>query len=215
MAGLVWVRFKRRSSLEACLLYCNQEKVTEQNCPCSKLFEGKMTMATELEVIDYALMAGASYISTRKSLNHFPVPVASGWSELEDERKGRDVGFEATAFTKGNNQLVISFAGTYDQDIAGGRRSRRWVGHRRWFDPTSASRKVLPGSQKQHTVQELQHHLDRSQPGWWSSGVGWRLLWGKHHCFRSSTIRQVGPNRPNQRCCNATQGPICWPVATR
>lgn len=33
--------FKRRSSLEACLLYCNQEKVTEQNCPCNKLFEGK------------------------------------------------------------------------------------------------------------------------------------------------------------------------------
>lgn len=33
--------FKRRSSLEACLLYCNRERVTEQNCPCSKLFEGK------------------------------------------------------------------------------------------------------------------------------------------------------------------------------
>lgn len=31
--------FKRQSSLDACLQYCNQEKVIEQNCPCNKLFE--------------------------------------------------------------------------------------------------------------------------------------------------------------------------------
>jgi len=31
--------FKRRSSLEACLLYCNQEKVIEQNCPCKDIFK--------------------------------------------------------------------------------------------------------------------------------------------------------------------------------
>lgn len=28
-------------SLDACLQYCNREKVTKQDCPCNKLFEGK------------------------------------------------------------------------------------------------------------------------------------------------------------------------------
>ncbi|UCV03383.1 hypothetical protein [Dechloromonas denitrificans] len=32
--------FKMQGSLEACLLYCNREKVTEQNCPCNKLLKG-------------------------------------------------------------------------------------------------------------------------------------------------------------------------------
>lgn len=31
--------FKRQSSLEACLLYCNREKVAEQNCPCKDIFK--------------------------------------------------------------------------------------------------------------------------------------------------------------------------------
>lgn len=75
-------------------------------------------MATQLEV-DCALMAGASYISTRKPLNRFPVPSVNGWSELEVERVVKNSGFEATTFVKGNNQLVISFAGTYDKDVTG------------------------------------------------------------------------------------------------
>ena len=74
-----------------------------------------MTMATQFE-IDCALMAGASYISTRKPLNQFPIP--SEWTEQIVERAADDTGFEATCFTKGT-ELVISYAGTYDKDIAG------------------------------------------------------------------------------------------------
>ncbi len=33
--------FQRQGSLEVCLQYCAREKVSEQNCPCSKLFERK------------------------------------------------------------------------------------------------------------------------------------------------------------------------------
>ena len=72
-------------------------------------------MATQFE-IDCALMAGASYISTRKPLNQFPIP--SEWTEQIVERAADDTGFEATCFTKGT-ELVISYAGTYDKDIAG------------------------------------------------------------------------------------------------
>jgi hypothetical protein len=63
-------------------------------------------MATAVE---YALMAGASYISTRPDVNKFPVP--DGWVEAVDERKTKPSGFEATYFTKAN-EIVISFAGT-------------------------------------------------------------------------------------------------------
>ena len=60
-------------------------------------------------VIEYALMAGASYISNRAELNRFPVP--DGWIEAIDERQAKPSGFEATYFTKGT-EIVISFAGT-------------------------------------------------------------------------------------------------------
>ncbi len=33
--------FMRQTSLEACLKYCEREKVAAQSCPCKKLFEGK------------------------------------------------------------------------------------------------------------------------------------------------------------------------------
>src|SRR3989344_6597338 len=59
--------------------------------------------------IEYALMAGASYISTRADINQFPVP--DGWLERVDKRQVLPSGFEATYFTKGN-EIVISFAGT-------------------------------------------------------------------------------------------------------
>jgi len=59
--------------------------------------------------IDYALMAGASYISNRPDINRFPVP--SGWNEREDKRQSLPSGFEATYFVKGS-EIVISFAGT-------------------------------------------------------------------------------------------------------
>jgi len=69
-------------------------------------------MTTQLE-IDYALMAGASYISTRSVINRFPVP--QGWAEQLDLRARNDSsGFEATTFksTANPNEIVISFAGT-------------------------------------------------------------------------------------------------------
>ncbi|MDD5613038.1 MAG: DUF2974 domain-containing protein, partial [Gallionella sp.] len=70
-------------------------------------------MATAIE---YALMAGASYISTRSDSNKFPAP--QGWIENVELRKNDPVsGFEATYFTNGS-EYVISFAGTYDQSAA-------------------------------------------------------------------------------------------------
>ncbi|WP_324779518.1 lipase family protein [Thiobacillus sedimenti] len=67
--------------------------------------------------IEYALMAGASYISTRSAINRFPAP--QGWTEITDLRKtDPDSGFEATTFQQGAN-IVISFAGTDPGDIAG------------------------------------------------------------------------------------------------
>ncbi|MHB1619269.1 MAG: lipase family protein [Sulfuricella sp.] len=60
--------------------------------------------------IEYALMAGASYISNRASINRFPVP--QGWTEITDLRKNDPIsGFEATSFTNGTD-IVISYAGT-------------------------------------------------------------------------------------------------------
>jgi hypothetical protein len=70
-------------------------------------------MTTQLE-IDLALMAGASYISTRLDPNKFPVP--DGWLEIIDERQALSSGFEAVYFQNiaNPNNIVISYAGTYD-----------------------------------------------------------------------------------------------------
>jgi hypothetical protein len=66
--------------------------------------------------IEYALMAGASYISTRPDVNKFPVP--QGWTEFFHVPNNPDYpaftsasGFEAISFTNGS-EIVISFAGT-------------------------------------------------------------------------------------------------------
>lgn len=60
--------------------------------------------------IEYALMAGASYISNRSDINKFPVP--AGWFELTELRKNDpNSGFEATTFQQGT-EVVISYAGT-------------------------------------------------------------------------------------------------------
>ncbi|MDP2962035.1 MAG: hypothetical protein Q8N54_04695, partial [Sulfurimicrobium sp.] len=62
--------------------------------------------------IEYALMAGASYISNRPEINQLPIP--SGWSKKmnpDSYFKNPDSGFEAISFTNGTN-VVISFAGT-------------------------------------------------------------------------------------------------------
>lgn len=73
-------------------------------------------MATQFE-IDCALMAGAAYVSTRSNKNIFPIP--DGWFEIPNTHQNDPVtGFEASRFTNGL-EIVISYAGTYNQDIAG------------------------------------------------------------------------------------------------
>jgi hypothetical protein len=60
--------------------------------------------------IDYALLAGAAYYSTRSEVNRFPI--ALGWSELVEERIADKItGYEARAFQKGS-EIVISYSGT-------------------------------------------------------------------------------------------------------
>lgn len=59
--------------------------------------------------VDYALMAGASYISTRAEINQFPTP--SGWVGSKHDTPPGGSGFEAVTFIKGT-EIVISFAGT-------------------------------------------------------------------------------------------------------
>lgn len=84
-------------------------------------------MATTIE---YALMAGASYIDTRLLINRFPIP--DGWETLmlpskipgelvSSHESTPNTGFEAIAFKNiaNPNEIVISFAGTYDKDIGG------------------------------------------------------------------------------------------------
>ena len=56
---------------------------------------------------DYALLAGASYESTRGEINRFPLPL--GWTASEHQTKTS--GFEVTTFTNGA-EIVISYAGT-------------------------------------------------------------------------------------------------------
>lgn len=59
-------------------------------------------------LIEYALMSGASYISTRAEINQFPVP--DSWSEIVAKRALEpSSGFEATYFINGS-EIVISFA---------------------------------------------------------------------------------------------------------
>lgn len=69
--------------------------------------------------IDYALMAGASYISNRDPKNQFPTP--QGWMKYFHVPNNPDYpkftvasGFEAVSFqnTANPNEIVISYAGT-------------------------------------------------------------------------------------------------------
>ncbi|MDH4188491.1 MAG: DUF2974 domain-containing protein, partial [Nitrospira sp.] len=67
--------------------------------------------------IQYALMAGASYYSTRAEESIFPVP--QGWTEnTEFRRNNTSSGFEARVFQK-DNEIVISYAGTDPSDLLG------------------------------------------------------------------------------------------------
>ena len=69
-------------------------------------------------IIDYALMAGASYRDTRPDTNKFPIPV--GWNMVSRNPQDDATGFEAAVFGNGttlagSNEIVISYAGTYDK----------------------------------------------------------------------------------------------------
>jgi len=71
--------------------------------------------------VEYALMAGAAYESTRDRINRIPGP--EGWAPLDpasglDHRSDTISGFEAAAFVNAGGEIVISFAGTYDKSIA-------------------------------------------------------------------------------------------------
>lgn len=60
--------------------------------------------------IEYALMAGRGYQSTRQLINWLPDLLSFGWIEKLHEVRN-DSGFEAVSFQKGN-EIVISYAGT-------------------------------------------------------------------------------------------------------
>lgn len=80
-------------------------------------------------LIEYALMAGRAYQTTRAPINQFPIP--DSWLEIAHvpnnpaypQFTGAD-GFEAVSFINGtsiatSSEVVISFAGTDPGDITG------------------------------------------------------------------------------------------------
>jgi Ca2+-binding RTX toxin-like protein len=73
---------------------------------------------TTITKIDYALMAGASYVSTRPDINKFPIP--DGWVSTNYKNPPNGSGFEAISFVLAgttlatSTEIVISYAGTYD-----------------------------------------------------------------------------------------------------
>ncbi len=68
-------------------------------------------MVTDLE---YAIMAGRAYQSTRSDINLFPSLEGYRWQEPIDQRKFLPSGFEAGYFQR-DDKIVISFAGTYEK----------------------------------------------------------------------------------------------------
>lgn len=133
--------------------------------------------------IEYALMAGASYITTRRLMNRFPVP--SGWTPffpVPDTTTASVFtatnGFEARSFINGTN-IVISFAGTYDNPLnpLTNPDLQADIGLARfWLCPADAGRGLLLTSQGSQP--ECNHHLDRPQLGRRSCGIGRRKING-------------------------------------
>lgn len=64
--------------------------------------------------IEYALMAGVAYRSTRDQVNRFPLPGV--WAEVPSSYKILPSGFEAVSFQR-DKEIVISFAGTNPSSI--------------------------------------------------------------------------------------------------
>ncbi|BFU93210.1 MAG: hypothetical protein NTAFB01_43970 [Nitrospira sp.] len=72
-----------------------------------------------VQITDYAIMAGASYISTRPDINKFPIP--ENWAVItnpDSYYRNPSTGFEAISFQRGN-EIVISYAGTNPDDLSG------------------------------------------------------------------------------------------------
>jgi Ca2+-binding RTX toxin-like protein len=65
-------------------------------------------------ILEYALLAGDSYFDSRTAANRLPTP--QNWTQISSYPTDSTSGFEASAFQSGT-QIVISYAGTYDQDI--------------------------------------------------------------------------------------------------
>jgi hypothetical protein len=68
-----------------------------------------------ITAIEYALMAGAAYISSRDPINQLPTP--KGWLTTRHDNPPDGSGFEAISFINGttiadSTDIVISFAGT-------------------------------------------------------------------------------------------------------
>lgn len=76
------------------------------------------------DTVDYAMMAGRVYLSTRTTINYLPDLQSKGWNEfahvagLTNPAFPATSGFEATSFIK-VNEIVISYAGTYPADLTG------------------------------------------------------------------------------------------------
>jgi len=101
-----------------------------------------MTIST----LEYALMAGASYRSTRDDINRIPYP--ADWQPVSgglDWKIGTD-GFEARAFIKGS-EIVISYAGTYFDGLFGG-------------DDVAADLALGNGITSSQLLQAAQYYLD-------------------------------------------------------
>lgn len=93
--------------------------------------------------LDYALMAGAAYYSTRHPDNRVPFPANDGWLPLDeaahlDHRVDAPSGFEAVAFiNQATHEIVIGYAGTNGiKDITGD-----------WFQGNMANAAGLPSTQ--------------------------------------------------------------------
>lgn len=74
---------------------------------------GEIIMATDIE---YALMAGRVYQSSRREINWLPDLLSQGWVEKRHEVNAAS-GFEAITFQRGT-EIVISYAGTYPGSLA-------------------------------------------------------------------------------------------------
>ena len=71
-----------------------------------------------ITTIEYALLAGASYIDTRSITNRFPIP--KNWSLDSSVPQNASTGFEASAYKNSlTNEIVISYAGTYNGSLLG------------------------------------------------------------------------------------------------